>query len=338
MAKNTKTKNKKRPLVVVTRLIPDAGIKLLKKYCRVKINPQNRQLTPNELKKFVKGADAILSLLNDLIDKKVLVAAGQQLKIVANYAVGFDNINIKDARAARIYVTNTPNEEIIQTVAEHAFALMIALAHRLVESDNYARAEKYKGWDPLLFLGVDLYGKTLGIVGLGNIGKAVAQRAVKGFMMKALYYDVKRDRGFEKEFGAKYVSLKQLLKQSDFITLHVPLIPATKHLISYPEFKLMKKTAFLVNTARGPVVDEKALLKALGTKKIAGAGLDVYECEPAIDCDIRDNLELKAFPNVVLTPHTASATIETRQKMSEVAAVNILDVLIRHKKPRNLVA
>lgn len=322
-----------KPKIFVTRQIPDEGIKALKKKgYRLDIYEKDRVIPKQELLKRVKGVDALLSLLTDKIDAAVLDAAGTQLQIVANYAVGFDNIDLQAAKKRGIPVTNTPAPEVSEAVAEHAFALMLGLAHRLIEADTYARAEKYKGWSPSLLLGTDLHGKTLGVVGLGHIGTAVATRAVKGFGMKCLYTDIKPDKKFEKEFGAKFVKKEDLLKRADFITLHVPLLPSTRHYISTKELNVMKKTAFIVNTSRGPVIDEKALLKALQSKKIAGAGLDVYECEPAIDCDIRDNLELKNFDNVILTPHTASGTIEARQAMSLLAAKNIIAVL-SGKKP-----
>lgn len=319
--------------IFVTRLIPDAGLLALKKKgYAVDVYKEDRVIPKKDLLRRVKGVDAILPLLTDRIDEEVLIAAGPQLKIVANYAVGFDNIDLAAAKKHNIPVTNTPADEVSESVAEHAFALMLGLAHRLVESDGYARAEKYKGWAPQLLLGTDLHGKTLGIIGLGRIGEAVARRAVHGFGMKCVYADLSRNTKFEKEYNAKKKTNEALLKEADFVTLHVPLLKSTHHLISTKELKLMKKTAFLVNTARGPVVDEKALLKALKKGEIAGAGLDVFECEPAIDCDIRDNLELKNFPNVILTPHTASATIEARQAMSLLAAKNIIAVL-SGKKP-----
>jgi glyoxylate reductase len=277
--------------------------------------------------KRVKGVDALLSLLNDKIDEEVFAAAGKNLKIVANYAVGFDNVDLKAAASHHIPITNTPAPEVSETVAEHTFALMLALAHRIVESDSYARAKKYKGWGPNLLLGADVYGKTLGIIGLGRIGEAVAQRAVKGFKMKCVYADMKPNIAFEKEYGATRMPLDQVLQTADFVTLHVPLLPSTRHMISTEQFALMKKTAYLVNTSRGPVVDEKALERALATKRIAGAALDVFECEPETDCDLTDKLELKNFSNDILTPHTASATIEARQAMSRVAAENIIAVL-----------
>ncbi|KAA0206756.1 D-glycerate dehydrogenase [Candidatus Uhrbacteria bacterium] len=314
--------------VLITRPIPEEGIKLLRKVGhRLDIYEKDDVMPRKELLKRVKGVDALLSLLNDKIDDEVFAAAGANLKIVANYAVGFDNVDLAAAKKRGIIVTNTPAPEVSETVAEHTFTLMLALAHRVVESDGYARAEKYKGWGPNLLLGTDVYGKTLGIVGLGRIGMAVAQRAVKGFKMKCVYADMKPNREFEKEFGARRVSIEKLLQTADFVTLHVPLLPSTRHLLSTKQFNLMKKTAFVINTARGPIVDEKALLKALKAKKIAGAALDVFECEPSIDCDLTDKLELKAFPNVVLTPHTASATIEARQAMSKLAGENIVAVL-----------
>jgi len=323
------------PKILVTRPIPDEGINLLKKAgYDVDVYEKDEVMPRAELLKRVKGVDALLSLLNDKIDEEVLKTAGKKLKIVANYAVGFDNVDLKAAAAHKIPVTNTPAPEVSETVAEHAFALMLALAHRVVESDAYARAKKYKGWGPNMLLGSDVYGKTLGIVGLGRIGTAVAERAVKGFKMKCVYADMKPNAAFEKEYNAVRMPLDELLQHADFITLHVPLLPSTRHMISTEQFSLMKKTAYLVNTSRGPVVDEKALLRALATKRIAGAALDVFECEPAIDCDLTDKLELKNYANAILTPHTASATIEARQAMSRTAAENIIAVL-SGKEPIN---
>ncbi len=319
--------------VFVTRQIPDAGILALKKAGHtLTVYKGDGAIPRKELLAGVKGADALLSLLTDKIDGEVMDAAGKKLKVIANYAVGFDNIDLPAAKKRKIPVTNTPAPEVSETVAEHAFALMIALAHRIPEADRFARAGKYHGWGPMMLLGVDLYGKTLGIVGLGRIGKAVCERAVKGFRMNVVYSDPHKDPAFEKQFKAKYLPLEKLLQQADFISLHVPLLPSTRHLISTDEFALMKKTAYLVNTSRGPVIDEKALERALRTNRIAGAGLDVFECEPLIDCDPSDTLELRKMENAVLTPHTASATIEARQAMSQLAADNIIAVL-KGKKP-----
>lgn len=303
---------------------------------RVAIYPKDQIISRKELLKGVRGADALLPILTDRIDDEVLKAAGPQLRIVANYAIGTDNIDLAACKARKIIVTNAPGPEIVQAVAEHTFALILALAHRIVEGDKFTRAGKYQGWGPQLLLGTDVYGKTLGIVGLGRIGFAVTDRAVKGFSMKVLYNDPKPNSDFEKKYAARYADLPTLLKQSAFVSLHVPLLPSTRHLISTKQLALMKPTAFLINTSRGPIVDEKALLQALKNKKIAGAALDVFECEPSIDCDISDHLALKSFDNVILTPHTASATVETRQAMSRTAASNIIAAL-SGKTPPNVV-
>ncbi len=317
-----------KPRIFITRSLPDAGPKVLKAAgYQVDIFEKDQTVPKKELLKRISGCDALISLLTDPIDAEIMDAAGPNLKIIANYAVGFDNIDVPAARKRNIIVTNTPAPEVSETVAEHAFSLILALAHRIIEADEYARAKKYKGWAPELLLGTDVYGKTLGIIGLGRIGQALAERAVKGFKMKCVYSDLKPSKAFENEFDAQFLSLEELLQASDFVSLHVPLLPSTHHLISTDEFSLMKKTAFIINTARGPVIDEKALLRALRTRRIAGAGIDVYENEPAIDADISDNLELKQFSNVVMTPHTASATIEARQAMSKLAADNIIAVL-----------
>ncbi|MBI4133479.1 D-glycerate dehydrogenase [Candidatus Uhrbacteria bacterium] len=325
------------PKIFITRPIPDQGINMLRaKGYELSIYPHDEIIPRDELLRGVKGANALLSILTDKIDGELLDAAGPQLKIVANYAVGFDNIDLAAAKQHNVTVTNAPGPEIVQSVAEHAFALMLALARRIVESDTFARAGKYRGWGPQLLLGTDVYGKTLGIIGLGRIGFAVTDRAVKGFGMKVLYHDVKPNPDFEKQYGGRFASLEELLKEADFVSLHVPLLPATHHLMNRERFAMMKPTAFLINTARGPVVDEHALLEALQNKKIAGAALDVFECEPSIDCDISDHLELKSFPNVILTPHTASATVETRQAMGRTAATNIVEAL-EGRVPPNLV-
>jgi lactate dehydrogenase-like 2-hydroxyacid dehydrogenase len=306
----------------------EQGLELLKKSKHsVTVYPKVIGITRKELLAKSKGMNAVFPLLTEKIDEEFFAAAGPNLKIVANYAVGFDNVDLAAAKAHNVIVTNTPHDKVNEAVAEHTFALMQALARRIPEADAYAKAEKYSGWDPTLMLGTDLSGKTLGIIGAGRIGAAAARRGVKGFGMKLVYSDTRRNPELEKELGATQLSMEKLLEVSDFVSLHVPLLPSTKHLISTDEFSLMKKTAFLINTARGPIVDEKALLRALKTKRIAGVGLDVFECEPAIDCDIRDNLELKCFPNAILTPHIGSATVEAREAMGLVAAENILAVL-----------
>lgn len=314
--------------IYVTRKFAESGIKALKaKKYKVEIYPEDKIIPRKELLNKVRGADAILSLLTDKIDDEVFKSAGPNLKIVANYAVGFDNIDLPAAKKRNVIVTNTPSDLVNEAVAEQTFALMIALARRIPEADVFSKAKRYTGWSPSHFIGTTLNGKTLGIIGAGRIGASTARRGVMGFGMKLVYSDMKPNPAIEQELGAKRMTMEKLLETSDFVSLHVPLLPSTRHLISTAEFALMKKTAFLINTARGPVVDEKALLRALRTKRIAGAGLDVFECEPAIDCDLKDNLELKSFPNVILTPHIASATIEAREAMSMVAAENIIAVL-----------
>ena len=307
--------------VFVTRKIPESGIELLRKAgLEVEISDFDGVLPREQLLQKVKGADAILSLLTDKMDAELMDAVGPQLKIIANYAVGYDNINLADAAARKIIITNTP-DVLTESVAEHAIALIFALAHRIVESDQYMRDGKYTGWAPMLFLGNDLIGKTLGLVGLGRIGAAVARRLHDGFEMKILYYDAKRNEELEKKYNLQFVDLPSLLKEADFVSVHVPLLPTTKHLIGAEQLAMMKKTAYLINTSRGPIVDENALVAALKTGVIRGAALDVYEQEPKMAEG------LAQLPNTVLTPHTASATEETRSAMSELAAKNIIAVL-----------
>ena len=324
--------------VFITRQIHKTGIKMLKDAgFKVNVYSKDKKICRRSLLEGARKADAILSLLTEKIDNKVLNINKGKLKIVANYAVGYDNIDLNTARKNKIIVTNTPSDKVAEAVAEHAFALMLALARRLPEADHFAKRGKYKGWSPTLLNGVDLYGKTLGLIGAGRIGTMLAKRANLGFNMPILYSDLQINKKLEKNFKAKRVTKEELLQKSDFISLHVPLLPSTWHFISKKELKIMKKSAFLINTARGPVVDEKELLKALTKKQIAGAGLDVFECEPSIDCDLTDKLELKTFENVILTPHIASATNEAREEMAIIAATNIINVL-KGKKPISRVA
>lgn len=324
--------------IFVTRAIPDSGMKLLqkRKNLKVEVFEEDRPIKRAELLKRIKGVDVLLSILTDKIDAEVMDAAGGSLKMIANYAVGFDNIDLKAAKERGIIVTNTPGDEISEAVAEHTIALIFALAHRIIEVDDYTRAGKYHGWGPMLLLGTDVMGKTIGLIGTGRIGSMVAKRLFDGFGVKIIYHDVKRNPDFEKQFNAKYRTKEQLLKEADFISLHVPLLPSTKHMISTKELKAMKKTAFIINTSRGPIIDEIALIKALLTGEIGGAGLDVYECEPFVACDPKQRQELTKMENVVLTPHTASATWGARQAMSTTAATNIL-AFVSGKKPLNAV-
>ncbi len=326
--------------IFVTRPIPDSGIKLLQdKGYEVVVNMEamNRPATKEEILNALRQAqgegkpfDALLSVLTEKIDAEIMEAAGSQLKIIANYAVGFDNIDVEAAKQKNILVTNTPGV-LTNTVAEHTFALMLAIAHRISEADRFSKEGKYQAWGPELLLGADLSGKTLGIIGLGRIGSRVAHHAVKGFEMKVLYYDVNRNEDFEKEFSAQFVaSVDELLPRCDFVSLHVPLLDSTRHLINEARLKMMKSGAFLVNTSRGPIIDEKALALSLSKGWIAGAALDVFEFEPAI------TPELKTLDNIILTPHIASATKETRQAMSLLAAQNIIEAL-EGRVPPNLV-
>ncbi|HID55069.1 TPA: D-glycerate dehydrogenase [Candidatus Poribacteria bacterium] len=314
--------------VYVTRKLPQPAIDMLEERFEVEIYPEDRAIPREVLMEKVRGIDALLPLLTDKVDAEVMDSAGGSLKIIANYAVGYDNIDVEAATKRKIAVTNTPGV-LTETTADMAWALMFAVARRVVEADKFTRAGKFKGWGPMMFLGGDVYGKTLGVVGVGRIGSAVAKRA-KGFNMKVLYTDVRRNEEIEREVGAKKVELDELLRESDFVTLHVPLMPSTRHLIGERELKLMKKTAYLINTSRGPVVDEKALVEALKEGDIAGAGLDVYEDEPDLAPGLAD------LDNVVLTPHIASASVETRTRMATLAAENII-AFFEGKRPPTIV-
>jgi glyoxylate reductase len=308
-----------KPSVYVTRMIPEVCIDELRKHFDVDVNSEDRALSYDELKQKVRGKNAIVSLLTDTIDGGLLDAAGPQCKIVANYAVGFNNFDLKAATERNVILTNTPGV-LDDATATLTFTLLLATARRIAEADAYVRAGKWRGWAPLFFVGLDVDHRTLGIAGLGRIGKNVARKAA-GFDMKIIYSDVNRDLAFEKEHNARYVDKATLLKESDFLTLHVPLLPETKHYIGAAELKQMKKTAVLINAARGPVVDEKALVEALRAKTIWGAGLDVFEDEPALAPGLAE------LDNVVIVPHIASATAETRFKMGEIAVNNVIKVL-----------
>jgi glyoxylate reductase len=314
--------------VFVTRILPGPAIEVLKQRCEVELNQEDRVISREELMRGVSGKDGLLCLLTDKIDAEVMDAAGPNLKVISNYAVGYDNIDVTEATRRGIAVTNTPGV-LTETTADLTWAIMMAVARRIVEADNFLRTGQWKGWAPCLMLGHDVYGKTLGIVGLGRIGKAIARRA-KGFDMRVLYYDTRRDEQAERELGVAYVPLENLLRESDFVSIHAPLTEKTRHLIGEKELRLMKPTAFLVNVARGPLVDEAALIRALREKWIAGAALDVFEREPYVPP------ELIQMKNVVLVPHIGSASVETRSKMAMMAVENLLAVL-EGKIPPNLV-
>ena len=305
--------------VYVARMIPQETIDELRKHFEVLVNPEDRALTKAELKERAKGCDAIVSLITDTIDGELLDAVGPQCRIVANYAVGINNFDVAAATKRGVILTNTPGV-LDDATATHTFALLLATARRIVEADRYVRAGKWKGWSPMFFIGMDVDRKTLGIAGLGRIGTNVARKA-RAFDMKVIYSGTHRNPQAEKEVGATFVDKETLLRESDFLTLHVPLTPETRHYIGEKELKLMKKTAILINASRGPVVDEKALLKALKEKHIWAAGLDVFENEPQIEPGL---LELD---NVVVVPHIASATTETRINMGRIAIDNIVKVL-----------
>ena len=317
----------KKPLVVIARNIPQEGLEELYKHCRVEMHKAPAPPSRKQLLSYAKKADALLIVLTEKIDTELL-KVGKNLKIVANYAVGFDNIDLKAIKKAGVYATNTPGD-LAGAVAEHAMGMILVLSKKILQGDWYMRANSYKAWNPNLFLGNDVRAKMLGIIGTGRIGSILVKIAHDGFGMKIQYYDVIRNKQIEKDQKANRVSLSQLLKTSDAVSIHVPLLPSTRHVMGLKELNQMKSTAVLVNTSRGPVIDEKALVKVLKLKKIAGAGLDVYEFEP------RMAPGLSKFPNVVLTPHIASATHEARTEMGEIATQNILDVLIRGKTPRN---
>lgn len=308
-----------RQSVYVTRMIPGPAIGLLKQHFDVDVSLKNGVLSRAELLEGVRGRHGILCLLTDRIDAGVFDAAGPQCRVFANYAVGYDNIDVKEATRRGIVVTNTP-DVLTEATADLAWALLFAVSRRIVESDGFMRSGKYQGWDPGLLLGLDITGRTLGVIGAGRIGRSVASKA-RGFRMRVLYHDVARSEQLERETGAVYASKHDLLAEADFVSLHVPLNPSTFHFIDEAELRLMKPTAVLINTSRGPVVNEKALARALREKWIWGAGLDVYEQEPRFEAD------LAALDNVVLTPHTASATIDTRSNMGLIAARNIVSVL-----------
>ncbi|MEM2943697.1 MAG: D-glycerate dehydrogenase [Methanomassiliicoccales archaeon] len=314
--------------VLITRRIPEAGLQLLHGEVFIDIFEGEAPITRSELLARVRGKHGLLCLLSDVIDREVMEAAGPQLKVISNYAVGYNNIDVEEATRRGILVTNTPGV-LTEATADLTWALIMACARRIPESDKFVREGRFVGWDPMLLLGQEVYGRTIGIIGLGDIGTAVARRA-KGFNMKILYHNRKRNVEGEKEVGAEYRSLEDLLRESDFVTLHVPLTKETYHLIGERELNLMKKSAILVNVARGEVVDEKALIAALNERKIAYAGLDVFENEPHV------NPELFKLENVVLTPHTGSATYESRNRMAIMAARNLLDGL-KGKRPHNLV-
>jgi lactate dehydrogenase-like 2-hydroxyacid dehydrogenase len=320
------------PTIYVTRLIPENGLAMLRaKGFTLDVSEKDGVLSKEELLNALKAKpyDGVLCLLTDTINGETFDAV-PSAKIFANYAVGFNNIDVPEAKKRGIAITNTPGA-LTNTVAEHAMALILACTTRTAEGDRFVRAGKYEGWGPMMLLGMDLAGKTLGVLGAGRIGSRLAYHAKHGFDMNVIYYDVKQNLDFEKETGARFcATVDEVLKDADVVSIHVPLLDSTKHLINAERLAMMKPTAYVINTSRGPVIDEAALVAALKAGTIAGAGLDVYENEPALAAGLAE------CENAVLTPHTASASVPTREGMAKLAAENLI-AFFEGKTPANLV-
>ncbi len=316
-----------RAKVLVARELPPEAMALVEQHAEVDVHRGDTLLSKAELIERLRDKEALVCQLTQRVDAEVLSAA--RLRVVSNVAVGYDNIDLAAATARGIAVTNTPGV-LDDTTADFTWALLMAVARRVVEGDRLARSGQWKGWDLMLLLGADVHGKTLGILGLGRIGRRVAERA-RGFKMRILYNDAARAPAeVERELGVEWAERERLLRESDFVTVHVPLLPETRHLMGAAEFARMKPTAYLINASRGPVVDEAALAAALERKQIAGAALDVFEEEPRI------HPKLVGLSNVVLAPHIASASVETRTRMAVMAAENVVAVLAGQRPP-NLV-
>ena len=306
--------------IIITCSLPGKALENLSKRYSLYIHSSKESIMSyDELKQRITAADAVITLLSNKIDEEILNAA-PKLKIVSNYAVGYNNIDVEACTERNVWVGHTPGV-LTETTADFAFALMMSAARKIVLADKFVRDNKFKGWFPELFMGTDINNKKLGIIGMGRIGQALAKRA-KGFNMDVIYYDAKGDLDLE---VAKSTNLEDLLKTSDYVSLHVPLLDNTYHLIDQKALEMMKNSAILINTSRGPVVDEASLAKALKQGQIKAAGLDVFEKEPKVNSDLL-NLD-----NVVLAPHIASSSKETREKMTEVAVENVLRVLEGNK-------
>ena len=317
-----------KPIVCVTNILPEAGLEILRPHCDLKVNLSGKHPTPEELMLMASASDGIITCLSDEIDTNV-IDQGRNLKVIANYAAGYNNIDFVYAEQRGIWATNTPSV-LHETTADLTWALILSAARRILPADRFTRKGKFDGWAAKLFLGRDVYGKTLGIIGCGEIGRAVASRAV-GFKMNILYFQRNRlPKEVEFDLKLTFAPFHELVKSADFITLHLPLNQASEYLISANEFELMKDTAFLINAARGKVVDDRALVEALKRGQIAGAALDVYENEPNLT---EGMVELD---NLILMPHIGSATVETRDRMAVLTAENVLDALAG-KKPRSAV-
>lgn len=305
-----------KPKVFVTRVIPDKGLELVRDFCEVDL--WEGQLPPSraEMLKHVRGVDGLLCLLTDKVDGDLLDAAGPQLKVVSNYAVGFDNVDVDAATARKIPVGNTP-DVLTDATADFAFTLMMSAGRRVLEADRFVRDGKWKTWGPMLLLGSEIKGATLGLVGFGRIGKAMAKRAL-GFDMRVIYYDPREKEAYP-ELNAARADFETLLEESDFLSLHAPLTPDTRHLIDSEALARMKPTAVLVNTSRGPVVDMEALYEALKSKRLFAAGLDVTEPEP-----LPADHPLLTLDNLIIAPHIASASTTARGNMAWMAAKNLI--------------
>ncbi|MBR0316292.1 MAG: D-glycerate dehydrogenase [Synergistaceae bacterium] len=303
--------------VFVTRRMHNTVMKLLGNICEYDVTPDDRSATREEILNAVKNYAVIITMLNDNIDAEVINAAGSDLKLIANYGVGFNNIDVKAANDKGIYVSNTP-DVLTDATADLAWTLLFAAARRVIEGDNIVRTSTFE-WAPKYMLGYDVTGKTLGIIGAGRIGANMGKKAALGFNMKVLYYGRHNSSSLDSVGGTR-TGLEELLERSDFVSIHLPLTPGTRHLIGANELSKMKPDGILINTSRGPVVDEKALVDALSRHVIAGAGLDVYENEPQVE------ETLKTLQNVVLLPHVGTATFGTRIEMGKLIIRNIEDV------------
>jgi len=319
-----------KPRAYVTRQLFPEAIEILESAADVEVFEGVDDAIPRDLLlEKVENVDGLLPLLTERINAEVM-DRGENLRVISNYAVGYNNIDVEAATERGIYVTNTPGI-LTDTTADAAFALLMATARRVPEADRHIRAKKWiHAWGPRMFIGSDIHGKTLGILGMGRIGSAVAKRA-RGFDMDVIYNDIYRREDLEKEMGLVYKSREEVIRGADFLSLHVPLTPETHHMMGAEELAMMKDTAYLINTSRGPVVDEKALYHALRDRVIAGAGLDVFENEP-----LEHDSPLMELDNIVLTPHLASGSVETRTKMATTAATNLISVL-QNIEPPNLV-
>ena len=311
-----------RKKVYVTRRILEPALSMLLKECNVVLNNKDRPPSRKEILKNIRNKDGILCMLSDKIDAEVMAAAGPKLKVISSYSTGVDHIDVDEATKRGIYVTFTSNI-LAEATADLTFALILALARKIIEANEFTKRKQWKvGWMPNLLLGTEVYGMTLGIIGLGRIGTAVARRA-KGFNMKIIYHNRStRNSQIESELKAEYVDINYILEQSDFLSIHTTLNNDSFHLLDESKFRKMKKTACIINTARGQIINEPDLIKAIKNNWIAGAGLDVYEKEP-----LSNSNPLLKMKNVIVLPHMGSATYQTRSKMSEVAVQNLLNIL-----------